>query len=177
MIDQMDDGLLAAIKALDEVVAPALDATNPLAVEQLRLVSRFLGFVRARRGLQWPRDEFELRHQLALAGELLPMTPASHAGQRERLARASEAGRAVAQRDDASQEDVRNAIDGLTAALAALVRAVAVDDDVVRRPIERAVVLASKSLYDAHRAWFLPMGFEPDPKLVPPLDAILAGPR
>ena len=43
-----DNPLRAAVKSLTDVVAPALDPTNPLANEQLRLVCRFLEYTRLR---------------------------------------------------------------------------------------------------------------------------------
>ncbi len=178
MIDQTDDGLRAAIKALDEVVAPALDAANPLAVEQLRLVSRFLGFVRSRAEWQLPRDRFELRHQLELARVLHGLAPAEGAvPAREGLAEAIAAASTLPMQPDAPQAALRAAIDALSAASSVLVRSVADAPEAVRRPIEREVVRASRSLLDAHRAWFLPMGFEPDASQVPSLPAALAAPR
>ncbi len=177
MIDQMDDGLRAAIKALDEVVAPALDKSNPLAVEQLRLVSRFLGFVRARIDVQAERDRFELRHQLALARELAALQTPGVAEAAAVLAQAIAQAEPLLQRDSCSQHELRAGIDALTAAIAVLVRSVAVADEARRRPIERAIVIASRALLDVQRAWFLPIGFEPDPDRVPPLAQALAAVR
>jgi len=178
MIDHTDDSLRAAIKALDEVVAPAVDGANPLAVEQLRLVSRFLGFVRQRLAYQDGRDRFELRHYLSLADELAPLaTDQPGIAARSLLLEALEAARPVAANLSATQGETRAAARSLSSAVSILVRSVADADEAARRPVERAVVVAQRTLMDAQRAWFLPIGFEPDPKAVVPIDAALAAPR
>lgn len=70
MADYTDNALLASIKALNEVVLPALDPSDPLATEQLRLVAGFLKFLGARLPYVHDRNRFELEHYLALAGRL-----------------------------------------------------------------------------------------------------------
>jgi hypothetical protein len=174
MADLTDNALRASIKALDEVVAPAIDASNPLAVEQLRLVSRFLGFLRTRLQYQAERERFELRHYLALTnalrGDAASCAPPCAALFDEAIA----AGATLVDRIDASTQDIRTAVDRLTAALSVLVRSVADADPVLRQRVERTVVAASKSLFDVQRAWYLPIGFEPDPDQVPSIEAALA---
>jgi len=178
MMDHTDDGLAAAIKALDEVVAPAIDAGNPLAVEQLRLVSRFLGFLRTRMPQEHARAHHELRHYLALAGDLVPLAPeCASPPVRQRLIEAVAAATPIADDPLATAQQLQGGIDTLSASISTLVRHVAAAPDAVRLPVERAVVRASRSLLDAQRAWFLPMGFEPDPARVPALADALAQPR
>jgi hypothetical protein len=55
-----------------------------------------------------------------------------------------------------------------------LVRSVANVQPNLRSPIERLVLAASKRLLDVQRAFYLPIGFEPDPKLVSTIDSALA---
>ena len=70
MADHIDNGLIASIKALNDVVAQSIDNSNPLAREQLTLVTRYLGFLRQRLPYQFERDRFELDHYVALAKAL-----------------------------------------------------------------------------------------------------------
>jgi hypothetical protein len=174
MADLTDNGLRASIKALDEVVAPAVDAGNPLAVEQLRLVSRFLGFLRSRLQYQAERDRFELRHYLALAGALRADAAACGPSCATLIADAIDAGTTPFERGDASTHEIRSAVERLTAAVSVLVRSVADADPTLRQRVERTVVAASKSLFDVQRAWYLPIGFEPDPEQVPNIEAALS---
>ena len=174
MADLTDNALRASIKALDEVVAPAIDASNPLAVEQLRLVSRFLGFLRSRLQYQAERERFELRHYLALANTLRGDAASGAPPCAALIGEAIAAGAALVDRIDASTQDIRAAVNGLTAALSVLVRSVADADPVLRQRVERTVVAASKSLFDVQRAWYLPIGFEPDPDQVPSIETALA---
>lgn len=178
MIDHTDDGLRAAIKALDEVVAPSIDVSNPLAVEQLRLVSRFLGFLRSRMPYEHARVQHELRHYFALARDLVDLAPNdSPVCARDVLAIAIQASAPLVEQGTASTQQLQEAIKSLSAAQSTLVRHVADLPANVRDPVERAVVRASRSLLDAQRAWFLPMGFEPDAARVPSLEIALKSPR
>ena len=70
MADYTDNALLASIKALNEVVLPAVDPSDPLAGEQLRLVAGFLKFLGARLPYVHDRNRFELEHYLALGVRL-----------------------------------------------------------------------------------------------------------
>jgi hypothetical protein len=173
--DHTDNALIAAIKALDEVVAPAIDTSNPLALEQLKLVSRFLGFLRQRLPYQSQRDRFELHHYMALARELSPLVvDASLASQAQRLNQGIDDAATTIDDRDASTAQVRDAVERLTTAISVLVRSVGSADPVLRGRVERKVVSASAALFDMQRAWYLPMGFEPDPERVPTVQAALA---
>lgn len=174
MIDHTDDGLRAAIKALDEVVAPAIDTANPLAVEQLRLVSRFLGFLRTRMPYEHARARHELQHYFGLAGTLMPLAPNdAPVRSRDLLGAAIRAAGPLLDDPAAGAQQIQGAITSLSCAASTLVREVAHAPAAVREPIERAVIRAAQALLDAQRAWFLPMGFEPDPRCVPGIDDAL----
>ena len=73
--------------------------------------------------------------------------------------------------------DLQAAAQRLAAIIAALIRTAASADPVLRRRIEAAVLVASKSLLDAQRSWFLPQGWEPDPAVVPPIEGAFALPQ
>lgn len=173
MADAIDNGLLAAIKALEEVVAPAVDSTNPLAGEQLKLVSRYLGFLRSRLQYVADRDRFELNHYLGLARELEPYASETTIPSAGQFAQVIELGDLMRDRTGATTQELRHAINELTITVSMFVRhSTTMQADVIER-VEAAVVRASKSLFDVQRAFYLPMGFEPDPHLVPDLASAL----
>lgn len=169
MADHSDNGLRAAIKALNDVVAPALDADNPVAQEQLRLVVQFLEFHRERLPHHVDRDRFELLRHVSLAQRLAehtePWLPSETDELRAALAEAEEVGGLGWVRP----QDARRATGSLETAISTVVRAAAGLDEDPRRQIERTVVEAAAGLLDGQRAWFAPQGFEPDPAAVPAL--------
>ena len=99
LMDHVDNALRASIKALEEVVAPAVDPADPQAGEQLRLVIHTLGFLRERVDHIHARARFDLRHNLGLASALLEDAPAL----RDPIA----AGTALAANPDAPTAELR----------------------------------------------------------------------
>jgi hypothetical protein len=174
MADHIDNGLAAAIKALDDVVAKSIDPSNPLAREQLKLVTRYLGFLRQRLPHRPERERFELAHYTALGRDLLPMCAPIDVPGAPSLAAAVQAGQGILASTGATTMQVKAAVAALTTAISVLVRAAATADTHLRRRIELQVTAASAALFDVQRAWYMPMGFEPDPSRVPTLEQALA---
>ena len=77
MPDYTDNSFRASIKALEDVVAPALDPSNPLAAEQLRLVSGFLRFFQERRHALAEYERAELAWHVDLLETLAGTLPSS----------------------------------------------------------------------------------------------------
>lgn len=176
MADHIDNGLIASIKALNDVVAQSIDSSNPLAREQLTLVTRYLGFLRQRLPYQFERDRFELDHYVALAKALTGIAQYGVVAGAPSLEAAISDGEAILLSTRPTTAQVRSSIDKLTTAISVLVRCVADAAPDFRRQVERTVTRAAARLFDLQRAWYLPMGFEPDPKLVPTLERALAAP-
>lgn len=172
MADPIEAGLLAAVKALDDVVAGSVDPANPLAREQLKLVSRYLGFLRQRVPLGHERERFELRHALDLGRQLQGL---GLPGGTPQLDAAVERATRAAQQHDATSAALRSAAAALNTAMSVLVRSAPDLPDAARRQVEQAIVKASRRLFDVQRAWYLPMGFEPDACAVPELEQALSG--
>lgn len=172
MHDTTVNGLRASIKALEDVVAPAVDAGNPLAVEQLKMTCAYLSLAAQRLDSRHARLRFETAEFLGLACELAPHARGGDA----RLAAALDA--AVREADaalrdaDAPEDALRDAACALSRAASALVRTCAAARADARADVERAVLRVSKRLLDARRAWFAPLGVDPDPGL-PPLSRAL----
>ncbi len=177
MADYTDDGLLASIKALEKVVMPALDASDPLATEQLRLVSGFLKFLRSRMEHGYPRQLFELDHSLRLARQVAADAALLDSPEvSQRLTAALAQGQAVAEKAVPLPAEVRSAAAELATAVAGVARAAAVADAPLRRRIEQQVMAGSKRWVEMQRAWFAPMGFDLRPDELPALDQALYSP-
>lgn len=67
-----DNALLASLRALEDVIFPALDPAQPLANEQLQLVCKFLKFMRQRVGYSGDLARAGLDVARSLALGLLP---------------------------------------------------------------------------------------------------------
>lgn len=177
MADYTDNALLASIKALEQVVMPAVDAADPLATEQLRLVSGFLKFLRTRMEHGYPRQLFELDHYLRLAQQVTPDAALLDVpGLPSRLAAAVAQGQAVAAQAVALPADVRSAAAALATAVAGVARGAAGADAPLRRRIEQQVLAGSKRWVEMQRAWFAPQGFDLRPDELPALDQALYSP-
>ena len=169
MSDQSENAFLAAIKALREVVAPAVDRTNPLAVEQLRLVVMFLEFQLERRDLVRKLEWTELRISVVL-GEAVACCLSSHdplfAGRLTDLVTQGQAGLlatgAPANHWQALSSDILNAVSEAVLALAE-------GNPPVRQALETLVLNHAGAILELKRTWFLSFGFEARPEALPSL--------
>lgn len=171
--DATGHALQAAVKALAEVVSPAVDATDALAVDQLRLVISWLQFHGLRRHDERRLAWAVLRQRTALAraaaaavqGTALQPTLQAHA----------HSAQALLEHAEASIDDLRHAAEAVDAAVGAAVDALAGGPDAPRHALATAVLTHAHDDLMLHRAWFAPLGFEARPDAVPPLQSLLAG--
>ena len=174
MADYTDNALRSSIKALDQVVLPALNPADPLASEQLRLVSGFLKFLRARLQYWHPRQLFELDHYLAMAREIAADARVLSAEVSARLDAAVEKAAAMQRQPLAPVADLAAATAALAAAVSGAARIAGTADDELRQRVERRVLEASKRWVDMQRAWFLPQGFDLHPADLPQLEELMS---
>ena len=174
MTDHTENTLRAVSKALTNVVAPAVDAKNPLANEQLRLVIDYVNFVRQRLDRIGERERFELTQNVKMASALVGLTDPASAVVRASLDTRLAEARAALVLAGAPLSRLRSASAGLSGAIRRLVREAAAFEPGARRPIERCVVDMSSTQIMFERSWYLPLGFEPAPGEVPPLADILS---
>jgi hypothetical protein len=166
MVPDIDLQLRVVIKALRDVVLPAVDSGNRLALEQLHLSIATLGMVEARLPLAGSRLRAELANAIALA----------EAADAAALAAPLSAAKAVLEDPRADGRDLEIHKARLLTAVSTLVDG-APGDGARADSLARAVVAASKPQFDLIRAWCLPAGFEPDPNEVPPIERLLAKPE
>ena len=168
MVPDIDLQLRVVIKALREVVAPAVDPNNRLALEQFHLSLATLGFVESRLPLVRKRVRRELQNAIDLA-EAVATAAKQGASPIKTEVIAARAALLDADVDTAEIEALKSR---LLAAVSAAVNAPS--DAATDLALAKAVVAASKPQFDLTRAWGLPAGFEPEPAEVPPLDGLLA---
>ena len=171
MADHTENVLHAAAQSLRDVVAPALDDTNPLAKEQLQLVADWLDFLRERLPVAFDRQRCELEQNLTLGETLLPKCPSDN----DDLPRAIEQGREVLARCSVRAHELRDANDDLTDSISGAVKRVRLADAQTARDIEVAVLESTRSFLELQRSWFLPLSPEPDPAALPELARVLEG--
>ena len=165
-MDHTDVGLRAAIRALSDVVEPVVGPKHAQARDQLRLTVDYLAFVIERLPYFHQRDRFELSHHLAMAQSLQSALGGVPAPQ---LRTTIEAGRELLERAGPATSEVQQATANLCAAISAVVRDSADMEAPVRREIERGILHASKERIAFERAWYQPLGLDPDPHDVRPL--------
>ena len=169
-MDHTDVGLRAAIRALSDVVAPAVDTSHAQARDQLRLTVDYLAFVVERLPYLHERDRFELTHHLSmardLAADLGPTAP-------PRLRAAIDAGAVMLERSGSGTLEVRAATAELTGAISDVLHVSNDMSEPIRDSIERHVLQASKQRIAFERAWYQPLGLDPDPHDVRPLSELL----
>jgi hypothetical protein len=173
MADYTDNGLKASIKALSEVIRPALDRSNPLAFEQLGLVIGFLQSLRKNLPHIHERDYTELAYYLGLARRLESDACRISRDIADALAASIKDAELAIEHSPISKCSARRAIASLTAAISALVRAAAREQSEIRDRVEREVLASARSMVTIQRCWFSERGFELYPSELPSLENAL----
>jgi len=163
MVPDTDLQLSVVIKALSEVVAPAVDPANRLAVEQLHLSIATIGLVQRGLPLAHARARRELVNALDLADAVA--TAGGHVGSTDDARAALEEARASEADLDVVRKRLLAAIEaGVTASVGTK----------AETPVARAVIAASKAQFDLARAWGAPAGFEVERGALPSLESLLS---
>lgn len=168
--------ITAIIKAMKDVVIPAVDSDNKLAVEQAQLIVGLLNLM----AYQLPRlyrfDRDELKRLLDGASELATLRsrdPAIMAAARQ-LFTCQETARRVLDRCTADPAELTDAVRDMRQATGALMSAAAKGADPATLTwIEKAVLDLSREQLLRDRSLLLPQGWEPNPAAVPDIDTLL----
>lgn len=164
------------LKAMGDVVLPALDPNNKLAQEQARLVMGTLGLMARQLTVQFRFDCNELARLVEFSQELQRL--AQGGGQTNaaasQLAECTHRARGVWDRAKAGPDEVEQAVRDLRAATGAVVTGVYCDGEPTARDcIQKAVLAMSKEQLIRDRALLITQGWEPDPRDVPPIEELL----
>lgn len=164
------------IRALNDVVLPAVDPTNQPAQEQVQLTIAMLTLMAQQLPLQFRFDCEELARWLTVSHELRDRV---HRGTDTQaplaaLAKHADAAAGTLERARATPEDVYQCVRELRAAIGELVTLAYHDGDADERKTIAAIVLdASHQQLLRDRALLLMQGWEPEPEAIPPIADLL----
>ncbi len=163
MIPPIELRLRSLMRAVSEVILPAIDPANSLAQEQARLLLGHLHAISLQLGHEAALVEKDDEAARQLAYVLLASAGGgAHTG-------AAQAALALA---------VNGERHGLLEAIDAFVLASGVDgSEACRESSLRLVLDAARAAAWRGRAWFRAMGFEPDPAALPDIPTLLATER
>lgn len=154
-----DVQLQVALRALNDVVAPALGAAEKHVVEQLHLAVATIGFVKARLPEARRYYRMELRYFVDLAAAAAET--AGGDATLDRLVGEGEAALASAEADIADYEAVTGRLRDAITALASHA------EPETRARLDRLVLERSGELLPQYRQWALPFGLELKPEALP----------
>lgn len=165
-----------AIKAMLDVVLPAVDPNNKLAQEQARLVIGTLSLVLQRLPLTYRYERDELSRFLALADTLQGQTKVLPGAQEalHELATAVEQGEDVLDRARAEPSELEAANFQLREKIGALVTAlyVANPSDTLRH-VSSTVTAHAKEQLLRERSWLIGQDWESNPQDIPAIESLI----
>ncbi len=168
MNQSFDTQLGVVLRALGEVVLPALDGADKHVVEQLHLSMAALNFMRQRLPEAGRFFRVELADYAGLAEAIADLLLPHDTTGAEPLRALADAGRAMLRNPVADWADHIEATRRLRAAIAGAIEHGT--DTPYRHALNELVMATSSEMHMRARAWYLPFGFEPDPEALPVLD-------
>lgn len=165
MIQSFETQLQVSIRALDEIVAPALVGADKHVIEQLHLVMAALGFMRARLSSAAGFQRAELESYLALAEEAAANFRQHRGSECKPLLEAVAAGRAALESPTSEADDYQRSTRGLRELVTALVTQSSSEAEAAG--LQALVLARSGEMLGDARLWCLPLGFELDPDALP----------
>ena len=167
--------IAAMIKAMKDVVIPAVAGTNKLAEEQAKLVVGMLSLMAYQLPLQFrfDRDELARLVQASTALEEVEATePSARAATGALIERTAEAEQVLAQcrRDP---DDLRRSVHAMRAAICDVVEAFAQSGADEQQKVERIVLAMSAEQLLRDRSLVKLQGWEPDPAALPDIESLI----
>ena len=164
MVPDLDLLIGTALRAMQDVVAPAIPVERGVAAEQARMVIGVLSLLQQRVSFEGARSIMELEIAIELAEQITPVLSDPGA-----LKAALEAARRGG--GDAMNDKKRDAI--RKSLLSCLAASIDREDDLdARAQLLRIVLQVSCKQTSLARAWSMPSGFEPASSDVDPLVAL-----
>ena len=165
MIQSFETQLQVSLRALGEIVAPALAGADKHVIEQLHLVIAALGFMQARLPLADAFQRTELEAYIALAEEAGANCRRHRGSECVPLNEAVSQGRSALASSTPIAEDYQHSTRHLRELVVALITETANEAEAAEL---QAIVLArSGDMIGDARLWCLPLGFELDPNVLP----------
>ena len=171
MSDTTINSLRGIIKTLDDVVMPAIPADDPLAIQELKMVVRYLAFLRQRAEHLYARARYELNFYAGMASECKEaLGQTAPQSSRDLDALVTQA-KALLTEPCAAIGAIRACAQQIMTRLSRLLGEVK-DADALSR-IERTVVRGSAEITAFDRSWYLPLKLERFPGDVRPLESFI----
>jgi hypothetical protein len=168
--------LQTIVKAMSDVILPAVDPNNKLAQEQARLVIGMLNLVNSRLPLMYRYDRDELSRFLALASTLQSLAK-DLPGAGEAVAALDstlESGADVLRRAAAEPGELEVANFNLREKIGALITAVYSTTDFTKlEQIKAAITSHAREQLLRDRSWLISQGWEPDPAAIPDIETLI----
>jgi hypothetical protein len=171
MADVTTNALRGLVKTLSDVVIPAIPTDDPLALQELKMVVRYLNFARERIDHLYARARYELTFYSDLIAEITGPLEKSYASDAQALTDLSDRAKALLAEPGAGIEEFRNLNLEITSRISATLHDVS-DAGILAR-LERAVVLASAEITAFDRSWYAPLKLERFPDQVRPLGSFI----
>ncbi|MBS0370533.1 MAG: hypothetical protein JSS57_15185 [Proteobacteria bacterium] len=172
-----DIQITSMIKAMTDVIQPAVDPTNKLAVEQSQLVVGMLSLMARQLPIQFAFDRDELARLLAGCGELkrLSAVDSTVTAAQDHLTNRAASAATVLERCTVDPSVLVVAICELRQAMGDIVQALGATDDLAGQlTVERIVLDLSKEQLLRDRALLVRQGFERDPAALPSIESLLS---
>lgn len=170
--------ITSVIKAVKDVLIPAIDPNNKLAVEQAQLVIGLLSLLASQLPVQFRFDRDELARLLATAESLGQIQTGNSVvtSAMDELANSRTAAASVFERCQLDPAELVGSVRELREMVGAVISAVAGTDDIdAQLRIEKIVLEMSKAQLLRDRSLMKPQGWEPDPAALPGIEELLAG--
>jgi hypothetical protein len=167
--------IAAMIKAMKDVVIPAVAGTNKLAEEQAKLVVGMLNLMAHQLPLQFRFDRDELARLVDTCAAIKAVATSGAAASAARgalIERTAEA-RQVLEQCRRDPDELRRSVHALRAAICDTVDAFAQTGEAAQLEVERIVLAMSAEQLLRDRSLVKPQGWEPDPAAVPDIGVLI----
>lgn len=171
MADITANSLRGIVKTLNDVVVPAIPADDPLALQELKMVVRYLSFCRERVDHLYARARYELNFYAGLAAQCGSVLGAAHATPSREIAALGSQAKLLLAEPGAAIGSIRALTQQIMTRLSRLLGEI--NDAAVLARLEHTIVLGSAEITAFDRSWYLPLKLERFPDQVRPLASFI----
>jgi len=165
------------IKAMEDVVIPSVDTTEPMALEQAKLVLSSLRVLKDRLPLWYRYNRDELRRYLDLSRSILETLSETDTTGKE-LADILADGTKILEQAGTEPKQLEDAIAACRSSIVNLMDAIAASGaSLTHSQVGRLILSASQTQLDRERAWLIPFGFESELSAIKPIEDQLSQPE
>src|SRR5690606_20205560 len=157
----------ASLKAMQEVIMPAIDPENSMALEQAQMIIGLLTLLNDRRDLQTAYDIDALRRCITLGTELLAYD------NKEQLRADISAAQSAIEGASAIETTLTQHIAILNSHISTIADQLCAKSDEENSAARRLILKASAEQNIRERSWLLMQGWEPQPENIPDISALL----